>query len=166
MFSQHRAHGDVNGTAAGIRADHLAFEVLDFVDSAVFADKIFLRVISRHAVLEFVGDDADLSKPMVSFPPSFAGLAHEMASFSSRAKIVKGPTDFGKRVENGPIAVRLWLKARADARLLLGAKRTSRVTVPQCAGVSSRLSITEGSRRLTASPRAFSSRSQMRRMTM
>src|SRR5262249_49374647 len=63
---------------------------------------------------------ADLRKRTVSFPPSFAGLAHEMASFSSRAKIVKGPTDFGKRVENGPIAVRLWLKARADARLLLG----------------------------------------------
>jgi hypothetical protein len=31
------------------------------------------------------------------FPPSFAGLAYFMASFSSRtAKIVGGPTDFGK----------------------------------------------------------------------
>src|SRR5215510_11239318 len=59
---------------------------------------------------------ADLRKRMVSFPPSFAGLAREMARFSSRAKIVEGPTDFGKRIENGSIAVRLWLKADFHSR--------------------------------------------------
>src|SRR6476619_1120159 len=35
-------------------------EVFDLVDAAVLADKIFLRVVARHTILEFVGDDADV----------------------------------------------------------------------------------------------------------
>src|SRR5262245_16658801 len=38
---------------------------------------------------------ADFKKRMI-FLPVFAGLAREIASFSPRAKIVGGPTDFGK----------------------------------------------------------------------
>jgi hypothetical protein len=60
MFSQHRAHGDIDRAAAGIRADHLAFEILDLIDAAVLSDEIFLGVIAGHAILEFVGYDADI----------------------------------------------------------------------------------------------------------
>src|SRR5215510_1676577 len=40
---------------------------------------------------------ADLKK-RIFFLPVFAGLARDIASFSPRAKIVGGPTDFGKVV--------------------------------------------------------------------
>ena len=57
--------GDVDGAAAAIGADHLALEVLDLVDAGVLAHVILPAVVAGHAVLEFVGDDADVVEPGV-----------------------------------------------------------------------------------------------------
>src|ERR1039457_1228697 len=55
--------------------------------------------------------------------------------------------------------------AATPADAVFGSDSRTRVVVPQCAGISLRSSFVEGSRRLPASLRAFSSLSQMRRTT-
>ena len=65
VLLQHGAHGDVDGAAAAIGRDHLALEVLDLVDAAVLANVELFAEIAGDAILEFIGDHADVVEPGV-----------------------------------------------------------------------------------------------------
>ncbi len=62
-FLQRGAQRDVDGAAAAIAGDDLALEVFDLVDAAVLADIEAGAVVAGDAVLEFVGDDANVVEP-------------------------------------------------------------------------------------------------------
>ena len=51
---------DIDAAADDVRGEHLALEILDLVDAAVLADEKLAAVVAGHAVLEFVGDDAQV----------------------------------------------------------------------------------------------------------
>ena len=63
VLFQHGTDGDVDGAAAAVGADHLALEILDLVDAAVLAHVVLAAVMAGHAILEFVGNDANVVEP-------------------------------------------------------------------------------------------------------
>ena len=57
---QHRAHRDIDGAAHGVGGEHLALEIGDGFDRAVIEHHEFVGAMARHAVLDFVADDAQI----------------------------------------------------------------------------------------------------------
>ena len=62
VLSQHATDRDIDRSARRDGADDLALQVLDLFDRAVGHHHVFLRIMARHAVLQFVGDDAQVAE--------------------------------------------------------------------------------------------------------
>jgi hypothetical protein len=65
MFFEHGTHGNIDGAAAAIGRDHLALEVLNLVDATVLANIELFAEIAGDAILEFIGDNADVVEPRI-----------------------------------------------------------------------------------------------------
>ena len=60
VLLQHRPQPDIDGAAGRVRADDLALQILDGADGAVLQHHVLVGVVARRAVLERVGDDAQI----------------------------------------------------------------------------------------------------------